>query len=199
MSQESSSGRIALISACAGAAATIIAAVITVLAGAVHISITASPAVAVTTTRTVTVAPTISPGTSTQTDTPAPPGGGQGARVWNMAAPYPYADLYFDTGKITAYGCCSDAYYEPTAATKIPQLRINVPYSLGVTNANTNRQQCLTAINQQPKLDPITNLHKGLLICVQANGGVALLNQTQALDESNTLYLQEVYWPNPGQ
>ncbi len=194
MSQESPSGpgRIALISALAGAAATIIAAIITVLAGAVHISITAPPTAVVT--HTTTVAPSISTGTSTQS-----PGGRQDVRVWNMTVPYPYADLSFDAGKVTAFRCCSDAYYEPSSDTKIPQLRINVPYSLGVANANSSKQQCLTAINQQPNFNPITNLHKGLLICVQANGGVALLDQTQSLGQSDTLHLREEYWPNPGQ
>ena len=72
-------------------------------------------------------------------------------------------------------------------------------YSLDITSPGASEQQCQTATSNHPDGNPITNLHKGLLICVATFGsGMALLEQTQPLGAQKTLQLREVYWPGSG-
>ena len=117
-----------------------------------------------------------------------------------MTVPFSnYTSLYFDTGKIAQSNGSSDAYYQPVGGSGVPELKINIPYSLDITDPNATEQQCLAAITHDPTFSPITAFHKGLLICIQTGNGVALIEQTKNLDQSNTLYLHEVYWLNSSQ
>ena len=69
-------------------------------------------------------------------------------------------------------------------------------YSLDVTAQNASRQQCQKATNTAPDPNPVTNFHTDLLVCVSVGHGIALIRQTEPLGSSNTLHLQETYWPN---
>jgi hypothetical protein len=183
-----------IIAALIGAAATVIATLLANQAGAIHISISgaSTPATAATLHPSATATAFHGGGPSGY------PGAGQGGRTWTMAVPFSnYTSLYFDTGNIQQSVGASDAYYQPDA-TGVPELKINLPYSLDVTAANASKQQCLNVTSRDPNVGPITDFRRGLLFCVQTGSGVALLDETQALDGSKTLHLREVYWPSPG-
>lgn len=85
--------------------------------------------------------------------------------------------------------------------TGVPELVSDLAnaYRLDITSTDTSERQCQTATSNHPDGNPITNLHKGLLICVATLGsGMALLEQTQPLAAQKTLQLHEVYWPGSG-
>ena len=90
------------------------------------------------------------------------------------------------------FGTSGDGTPEITA-------NVNAIDSVGVTVSNASQQQCQTAISSDPDANPITNFHKGLLLCAQtSNGnGIALLEETQPLGNDHILHLHEIYWPNP--
>jgi hypothetical protein len=114
----------------------------------------------------------------------------------------PSAGLALDKGQVVLGGAGGDIVYDSNDAPGNPELvgDLAVGYSLDVTYGNASKQQCLTAIRTHPDANPITNFHKGLLLCVetQYGAGIALLEQTQPLGSSKTLRLRETYWLNAG-
>jgi hypothetical protein len=103
----------------------------------------------------------------------------------------------FDTGQVQQGGGGNPAYYQLEPNTNIPELQINVPFSLDVNQSNASQSHCATVTNSNPNIQPITNLTAGSLICVQGNSGIALLEITKTVTSSSTtLHLRETYWPS---
>lgn len=101
----------------------------------------------------------------------------------------------FDTGAVTESTGAEQAYYQMIQNTNIPEVQINIPFSLDVNSSNASKAQCSTATASHPDVQPITKLFKGELICVQGNDGIGLLQISQTVNgASSTLYLRETYW-----
>ena len=181
-----------------GAAATIGAGLIANKSGVIKISISPVSTPTVDTTPRpgprVPVTKSVASGGTASGIGPAACASGAGCQVWNLMVPPAGAGILLDQGRVNL-GSSGDIYYYQ--ANGVPEL-INetVAYSLDVTISNAGKLQCATATSQAPDADPITNLHKGLLLCVQTGDGYALLEQTQDLDSSKTLYLRDTFWRN---
>jgi hypothetical protein len=130
------------------------------------------------------------------------PGSGSGGRVRELALPIDsavrYSPISWDFGEgAQAEGNVDTALYQPAQGAQTPGLYFLGAYSLNISAVNADENTCLSAIFEHPGSGPIMSLHKGLLFCVQAVEGIALLEVTQNLDSSKTLHLRETYWPAP--
>ncbi len=197
-------GRVALLSAVITGSAAILAAVIPVLIGAVHVSTSPVGTVTVTATPSTTVtvtAPSSSQSGATQgQQSEVYPGAGSGGVVRNLSAPLvgtpAYMSIDFDTGAVTESSGGEQAYYQMISDTNVPELQINVPYSLDVNDGNASKSQCSTVTKSNPVVQPVTGLSKGKLICIQGFNGIGLLEVMRTVrSASSTLYLRETYWP----
>jgi len=183
-----------------GAIATIFAGLIANGTGALHISVSseATPTVTVTPPPAPTVTVTAS-SSGSGAASPASCLSGQNCKVSNLTVSMESGGVSTainleqgqvklnDTGDLN-FKAASDGTPELTG--------YYATYSLDVTTQNASRQQCQTATNTAPDPNPITNFHTGLLVCASIGNGIALIRQTKPLGNSNTLYLQETYWPN---
>lgn len=204
----STTGRVALLSAAITGCAAVLAAVIPVLIGVVHVSTTPATTVTVTATPSATVTVTSpstgqSPATGGDQRSGSSQGAGSNGVTRTLSIPLVQAPAYmsidFDTGAVTISNGGEQAYYQMMSDTSVPELQINVPFSLDVNNGNASKSQCSTATTSDPDVQPITKLTKGELICVQGNDGIGLLRVMQTVgSSSNTLDLRETYWPNSG-
>jgi hypothetical protein len=204
-SSGSNTGRVALLSAAITGGAVILAAVIPVLIGAVHVSTVPAPTITVTATPTVTVTVTAHPSGQAASGQGggSHPGAGSGGVVRNLSVPLVQAPAYmsidFDTGAVTESNGGEQAYYQMMGDTNVPELQINVPFSLDVNSGNAGKQQCSMVTTSDPSVHSITRLSKGKLVCVQGNDGIGLLEILQAVSSSaSTLRLRETYWSNSG-
>jgi hypothetical protein len=159
-----------------------------------------------TATVTVTVPAPSSGGSTGSTGGASPSGSPQGGTARSLTAQLlPGSSVAIDLDKglvlVNLSTGNGDFDYEGNSNTGAPELVHDQAdaYSVAITSADASEQQCQTATNEHPDGIPITNFHKGLLICVATSGGgMALLEQTQPLGAQKTLQLREVYWPNPG-
>ena len=88
-----------------------------------------------------------------------------------------------------------DGVYERAQGNGVPELTFNDPFKLDVS-AQAAQDKCASELILNSRWVPIVNLRKGLLICVQAAAGTALLEVTQDPGRSGPLELKETYWPN---
>jgi len=164
--------------------------------------------------------PVAQPTMTVTTTVPAPNSGGgtgstgggsssgspQGGTPRSLSAqflPGSSAAIALDKGRILVHEGFGngDLDYKGDSNTGAPELvnDLAMAYSVDINSADASEQQCQTATNEHPDGNPITNLHKGLLICIATSGGgMALLEQTQPLGAQQTLQLREVYWPTSG-
>ena len=185
-----------------GAIATILAGLIANGAGALHLSVSpvSTPTVTITPppAPTVTVTAPSSGSSETGSATCLP---GQNCKVTNLKAPMGPASneptgINLSQGVVGLNNPYGDIQFY-AASDGAPELAgYNDTYSIDVTAQNASRQQCMSATDTAPDPNPITDFHPGLLVCVAIQGGIALVEQTKPLGSSNTLYLQETYWPN---
>jgi hypothetical protein len=158
------------------------------------VTITPPPAPTVT----VTVPSSGSGGTSSASCLP-----GQNCKVSNLTAAIGSsgsAGIDLAQGQVVLNGLTESShlsFQESDAGTPELIRYIADAYSEDVTAQNASRQQCQSATTTAPDPNPITDFHTGLLFCVAMGGGIALVEQTKPLGNSNTLYLQDTYWPGP--
>jgi hypothetical protein len=193
-----------IIAAVIGAAATIVAALAASATGAVHISISDSSPVSVAATSkpvpTVTVT-VPSPGGSV---TPIGAGGPPPSLVRNLSAPLSnlgQTGIELDKGQVFLGGT-GNISYEADGSTGNPEISLDqaLAWSTDVDSQNASRQQCATATTEDPDANHITNIHKGLLFCVQVtDNAFALVEVTQNLAGQKTLHLVDTYWEDPSQ
>lgn len=190
-------GRTAIIAALITGGAVVLAAVISLVSGVIHVS--AGPTPKVTSTVTIpgpvtTITVTTSPAGNSSTGTV---GSGLGGKSYNLAV-----DLESDGGAgigishgSVGYGTDGDIDYQMAADGTPEIISDNGHFSLDVNSQNASESQCQTALNSQPDGNPLTNFHKGLLFCVSGFlGGIALMEETQPPGNSGTLYFHETYW-----
>lgn len=183
-----------------GAIATIFAGLIANGAGALHISVSsaATPTVTITPTPAPTVTVTASSNGSGETS-PASCLPGQNCKISNLTVPIGRGNstaINLEQGQVML-DSIGDLNFQ-AASDGTPELTgyYANAYSLDVTAQNASKQQCQNAANTAPDPNPITNFHTDLLVCVSVSNGIALIRQTKPLGNSNTLDLQETYWPN---
>jgi len=128
------------------------------------------------------------------------PGSGSGGRVRYLTllidSPIRYTPISWDFGKgLRLSGTTYTAHYVAAKATNKPELVFFGEYSVNISPEDAGQNACRSAILRNPDSSPVTNLHKGLIFCVQAVLGIALVEVTQNLDESRVLHLRETYWP----
>ncbi len=128
------------------------------------------------------------------------PGSGAGGRVRDLTLPIysqlNYTPINWDFGKGAApEGREDQALYETIQGTSKPELILFGAYSLDISAANAGKSTCRSVMLNHPQSGPVTNLHEGLLICVQGVDGVALVEITQKVGRSRVLHLRETYWP----
>ena len=185
-----------------GAAATILVGFVVNKAGALHITFAPVPTHTVTITPppapTVTVTEPSSGSGETGSATCSP---GQNCKVSNLSAPFSSsssAGIDLAQGRVVlGYGGDLTLQASDAGTPEIIGYSATA-YSEDVTAQNASRQQCQNATTTAPDANPVTNFHTGLLFCVATHsGGIALVEQTKPLGTSNTLYLQDTYWPGP--
>jgi len=192
------------VTALLGAAATVTAAVIANSAGAINISLpsTATP--------TVRVTETVTAAASTNSTTTASSSAGllniscpadHNCKSYDLTAQYVNGSIagigVVDGSVATNGGNDVDFRASDDGSPEIVSYGARA-YSTFVTTQNASMQQCLTATNSDPDPQPITKFYAGMLFCVVpniVNSGVALFEETEPLDSSNTLHLHEIYWP----
>lgn len=128
------------------------------------------------------------------------PGTGSGGhvryRTFPIDSPVKFQPISWDFGKGAAPdGYLDQALFEPTQGIYTPGLVFLGKYSLDISAAHAGQNTCRSAMSEHPGRSPVTNLHEGLLICVQGVEGIALLEITQNLDNSKILHVRETYWP----
>jgi hypothetical protein len=195
--------------------ATIVAALIAKQSGAINISLspTAAPTVTVT-----AAAPTITVTARADSTATASPSGGianincpanNSCKAYDLKLGYTSTEspgIFLMSGTIEFNAGGSDIYLEEST-NGLPEIQTDnaQAMSTGVTAQDASLQQCISATTHDPDAQPITNFYKGMLFCVEVPGdgtpgdgtkGIALMEQTKPLDNSNTLYLHEIYWPN---
>ena len=182
-----------------GAIATIVAGLIANGAGALRISVSsaATPTVTVTPPPAATVTVTASNGSGGVGSASCL--SGQNCKVTNLTVPLQSGGstaINLEQGQVQLNNV-GDLNFQ-AASDGTPELTgyFAKAYSLDVTAQNAGKQQCQNATNTAPDASPITDFHTGLLVCASVGNGIALIRQTQPLGSSNTLYLQETYWPN---
>lgn len=192
----------AIAAAIIGAIATILAGLIANGAGALHLSVSpvSTPTVTITPPPAPTVTVTVpSSGSSEAGSTTCLPG--QNCKVTNLSAPFSSsssAGIDLAQGRVVlGYGGDLTLQASDAGTPEITGYSATA-YSEDVTAQNASRQQCQNATTTAPDANPIINFHTGLLFCVATHsGGIALVEQTKPLGNSNTLYLQDTYWPGP--
>jgi hypothetical protein len=196
-----------LAAAVIGAAATILVGFVANKAGAVHITFAPVP------THTVTITPPPAPTVTVAAPSNTVPSNssgetgsttclpGQNCKISNLSAPMGTSSggptgINLSQGAV-ALNNSGDLRFQ-AADDGAPELISDeaTAYSEDVTAQNASRRQCQSATTTAPDPNPITNFHTGLLFCVATSGGIALVEQTQPLGSSKTLYLQDTYWPN---
>jgi hypothetical protein len=184
-----------------GAIATIFAGLIANGTGALHISV--SPETTPTMTITPSPAPTVT--VTASSNGSGEPGSasclpGQNCTARNLQVPIvrdSSTGINLEQGQVVLNSNGDiDIKVAPDGTPELTGGPFHNVYSLDVTAQNASRQQCQNATNTAPDPDPVTNFHTGLLVCVSIGNGIALIRQTEPLGSSNTLYLQETYWPN---
>lgn len=208
-SSDDNTGRVAVISALITGCAAILAAVIPVLIGAIHVSTAAN----VTGTVTAPAKPPVTVTVTAPASAPTASGGsapsnasvsGQGGQIRDLAVPLTDSSgVDVDKGQVVLNGQGKDIDYTTGSSDNEPEITKDLAesYSTDVTSTKASKQQCVNAIMTHPNAGPIGPLHKGLLFCVETEGdaGIALLQVTQDVSSSKKLYLHEVYWPNASQ
>ena len=183
-----------------GAIATIFAGLIANGAGALHISVSsaATPTVTITPPPAPTVTVTASSNGSGEAGSASclP---GQNCKTSNLTVPIQSGNstaINLEQGQVVL-DSNGDLNFQ-AASDGTPELTgvYANAYSLDVIAQNASRQQCQKATNTAPDPNPVTNFHTDLLVCVSVGHGIALIRQTEPLGSSNTLHLQETYWPN---
>ena len=189
-----------------GAIATVVGGLIANGAGALHIAVAPVPThtVKITPAPAPTVTVTVSSGGSgaTGSATCLP---GQNCKVWNLAVPMGNntgspTGIAFDQGQVQLSNH-GDLDFVPSNDGTAELISVEgAVLSIDVTAQDASRQQCQSATNSAPDADAITDFHVGLLFCISTGAGtghgIALVEQNKPLGSSNTLYLQETYWPN---
>lgn len=196
---------IAIVAALIGAAATIVAgllsnsnATIDVFTGSspAHAKVTITPSQHPRPTVTVTAAPApTQPGPVTLPGCPA----SQGCKGYNLVA-RPGVGITFATGAVMP-NTAGDMDYQRSGdgALEIVPYGGSAVYSTDVTPQQANHQGCEALTTSDATTDPIRGFHQGLTFCVAINtttGGIALLKETRPLGSDGKLYLRELYWPS---